>query len=133
MATYSTDQLRNLALISHSGAGKTTLSESLLFHSQVISRKGKVEDGNTTGDYEPEAVKRGGSTQLSILPFPWRDHKITLIDTPGYFDFLGDAVSGLRVADAGVMPSITSGNTNSPTLMIAEKAAGWIFKENSLH
>lgn len=109
MATYSTDQLRNLALISHSGAGKTTLSESLLFHSQVISRKGKVEDGNTTGDYEPEAVKRGGSTQLSILPLPWRDHKVTLIDTPGYFDFLGDAVSGLRVADAAIlMVSATS-------------------------
>ncbi|MQG73395.1 MAG: elongation factor G [SAR202 cluster bacterium] len=103
MAIYSTDQLRNLALISHSGAGKTTLAESLLFHAEVISRKGKVEDGNTTGDYEPEAIKRGGSTQLSILPLPWRDHKVTLIDTPGYFDFLGDAVSGLRVADAAIL------------------------------
>ncbi len=103
MTIYSTDQLRNLALISHSGAGKTTLAESLLFHAKVISRKGKVEDGNTTGDYEPEAIKRGGSTQLSILPFPWRDHKVTLIDTPGYFDFLGDAVSGLRVADAAIL------------------------------
>ena len=103
MTIYSTDQLRNLALISHSGAGKTTLAESLLFHAKVISRKGKVEDGNTTGDYEPEAIKRGGSTQLSILPLPWRDHKVTLIDTPGYFDFLGDAVSGLRVADAAIL------------------------------
>ena len=103
MATYSTGQLRNLALISHSGAGKTSLAESLLFFSNVISRKGRVEDGNTTGDYEPEAVKRGGSTQLSILPLPWRDHKVTLIDTPGYFDFLGDVISGLRVADAAIL------------------------------
>jgi elongation factor G len=110
MATYSTGQLRNLALISHSGAGKTSLAESLLFFSNVISRKGRVEDGNTTGDYEPEAVKRGGSTQLSILPLAWRDHKVTLIDTPGYFDFLGDAVSGLRVADAAIL--VVSGTSN---------------------
>lgn len=103
MQTYSTDQLRNLVLVSHSGAGKTTLGEALLFATKAISRLGKVEDGNTTADYEPEAVKRGGSTQLAILPCPWRDHKLTVIDTPGYFDFLGDALSGLRVADAAVL------------------------------
>ena len=103
MQTYSTDQLRNLVLVSHSGAGKTTLGEALLFATKAISRLGKVEDGNTTADYEPEAVKRGGSTQLAILPCPWRDHKLTVIDTPGYFDFLGDALSALRVADAAVL------------------------------
>ena len=103
MQTYTTDQLRNLVLVSHSGAGKTTLGESLLFATKAISRMGKVEDGNTTADYEPEAVKRGGSTQLAVLPCPWRDHKLTVIDTPGYFDFLGDALSGLRVADAAVL------------------------------
>ena len=95
MQTYATDQLRNLVLVSHSGAGKTTLGEALLFATKAISRLGKVEDGNTTADYEPEAVKRGGSTQLAILPCPWRDHKLTFIDTPGYFDFLGDALSAL--------------------------------------
>ena len=103
MQTYATDQLRNLVLVSHSGAGKTTLGEALLFATKAISRLGKVEDGNTTADYEPEAVKRGGSTQLAILPCPWRDHKLTVIDTPGYFDFLGDALSALRVADAAVL------------------------------
>ena len=103
MQTYATDQLRNLVLVSHSGAGKTTLGEALLFATKAISRLGKVEDGNTTADYEPEAVKRGGSTQLAILPCPWRDHKLTFIDTPGYFDFLGDALSALRVADTAVL------------------------------
>ena len=103
MQTYATDQLRNLVLVSHSGAGKTTLGEALLFTTKAISRLGKVEDGNTTADYEPEAVKRGGSTQLAILPCPWRDHKLTIIDTPGYFDFLGDSLSALRVADAAVL------------------------------
>jgi len=103
LPTYPTELLRNLALLSHSGCGKTSLVEALLFSSGAISRLGRVEDGNTSGDYEPEAAKRGGSTQLSILPCPWKNHKITLIDTPGYFDFLGDAESALRVADAGIL------------------------------
>ena len=103
MTSFTTDRLRNVALVSHSGAGKTTLAEALLLASGAISRAGRIEDGNTTGDYEPEAVKRGTSTQLSVLPCVWRDHKVTLIDTPGYFDFVGDALSALRVADAAIL------------------------------
>ncbi len=103
MANFTTDRLRNVALVSHSGSGKTTLAEALLLASGAISRAGRIEDGNTTGDHEPEAVRRGTSTQLSVLPCVWRDHKITMIDTPGYFDFVGDALSALRVADAAIL------------------------------
>ena len=103
MQTFSTEQLRNVVLVSHSGAGKTSLGEAMLFTAGAISRMGRTDDGNTTADYEPEAVKRSGSTQLAVLPCPWRDHKVTVIDTPGYFDFLGDAVSALRVADAAIL------------------------------
>ncbi len=103
MGTFSTDKLRNVVLLSHSGAGKTSLAESMLFASGSITRMGRTEDGTTTGDYEPEAVKRTSSTQLSILPCAWNGHKVTLLDSPGYFDFIGDALSSLRVADAAVL------------------------------
>ncbi len=103
MGPFSTDKLRNIVLLSHSGAGKTSLAEAMLFTSGSITRMGKTEDGTTTGDYEPEAVKRTSSTQLSILPCAWNDHKVTLLDSPGYFDFIGDALSSLRVADAAVL------------------------------
>ena len=103
MGTFTTEQLRNVALLSHSGAGKTSLGEALLLASGAITRLGKTEDGTLTGDYEPEAVKRTSSTQLSVLPCVWKDHKVTLLDTPGYFDFIGDALSALRVADAAVL------------------------------
>ena len=103
MGPFSTDKLRNIALLSHSGAGKTSLAEAMLFTSGSITRMGKTEDGTTTGDYEPEAVKRTSSTQLSVLPCAWNGHKVTLLDSPGYFDFVGDALSSLRVADAAVL------------------------------
>ena len=103
MQRFSTEQLRNIVLLSHGGAGKTSLAESLLFATGATTRMGRVEDGNTASDYEPEEVKRGGSTQLSLVPCAWSDHKINVIDTPGYADFLGEVVSGLRVADGAVV------------------------------
>ena len=103
MGPFSTDKLRNIVLLSHSGAGKTSLAEAMLFASGSINRMGRTEDGTTTGDYEPEAVRRTSSTQLSILPCAWNDHKVTLLDSPGYFDFIGDALSSMRVADAAVL------------------------------
>ncbi|MDE2899952.1 MAG: elongation factor G [Chloroflexota bacterium] len=103
MGPFSTDKLRNVVMLSHSGAGKTSLAEAMLFTSGSISRMGKTEEGTTTGDYEPEAVKRTSSTQLSILPCAWNGHKVTLLDSPGYFDFIGDALSSMRVADAAVL------------------------------
>ncbi len=103
MSTVDTQHLRNVAFVSHSGAGKTSMVEALLFASGSISRLGKVDDGNTASDYEPEEVKRAGSIQTSVLPCAWKDHKLNLLDTPGYPDFVGEVVSGLRAADAAVL------------------------------
>ena len=103
MQRFLTEQLRNIVLLSHGGAGKTSLAESLLFATGATTRMGRVEDGNTSSDYEPEEVKRGSSTQISLLPCVWNDHKINVVDTPGYADFRGEVVSGLRVADGAVV------------------------------
>ena len=103
MPDITSDRLRNIVLLSHGGAGKTVLSEAMLSAAGVTSRTGTTEDGTTASDYEPEEIRRGSSVQTSILPCPWRDHKINVIDTPGYADFRGEVVSGLRVADAALI------------------------------
>ena len=103
MQTYKTDAIRNVVLLSHSGAGKTSLSEAMLFNAGHLTRLGKVEDGNTTSDYEPEEVRRGGSVQLSLLPYEWNDTKVNLIDTPGYADFIGEVIAALKVADSALL------------------------------
>lgn len=103
MRSYGRDDIRNVVLLSHGGAGKTSLSEAILFDAGVISRLGRVDDGNTTSDYDPDEVKRRISINLSPLPFSWQGFKINLIDTPGYADFVGEVVSGIRVADAAVV------------------------------
>ena len=103
MQTYKTEAIRNVVLLSHSGAGKTSLSEAMLFNAGHVTRLGKVEDGNTTSDYEPEEVRRGGSVQLTILPYEWNDTKVNLIDTPGYADFIGEVIAALKVADSALL------------------------------
>ena len=103
MAGTTTKRLRNVVLLSHSGAGKTILSESMLYAAGVTSRVGAIEEGNTVSDYEPEEARRQSSVQASILSCPWRDHKINLIDTPGYADFRGEVAAAVRVADAAVI------------------------------
>ncbi|MBI2322406.1 MAG: elongation factor G [Chloroflexi bacterium] len=103
MKTYPLAQLRNVALFGHGGAGKTTLAEAALFDAGAISRLGRVDDGTTVSDYDPEEVKRHISVQTSLLPFEWRGTKINLLDTPGYFDFVGEAREAVRVADAAVI------------------------------
>ena len=99
MQRYTTAQIRNVALVGHGGTGKTTLAEALLHRAGAIKRMGRVEDGTTVADFEPEERERGLSLSLAVTPFEWRGHKINLIDTPGYADFLGDVAAALRVAD----------------------------------
>ncbi|MFB5067667.1 MAG: elongation factor G [Candidatus Wallacebacter cryptica] len=103
MKNYSIDKLRNVALVSHSGAGKTSLAEAMLFVSKGINRLGRVDDGTSTLDYDPEEVKRQISINLSMAPIEWKDHKINILDTPGYFDFVGDVTAALRVADTALI------------------------------
>ncbi|MDD3598892.1 MAG: GTP-binding protein, partial [Firmicutes bacterium] len=100
MKEYTVDQLRNLAVVSHGGAGKTTLAEAMLYLSGGVDRLGKVDDGTSTMDYDPDEVKRKSSINASVAPVEWKDNKINFIDTPGYSDFVGDVVGALRVADS---------------------------------
>ena len=102
MKTFPPDRIRNVALVGHGGAGKTSLAEALLFAAGAISRKGRVEDGTTTCDFDPEEVKRRISLSVSLAPFEWHGHKINLLDCPGYADFTTDATAALRVADLAV-------------------------------
>ena len=103
MASVEIGKIRNAALLSHSGAGKTSLAEALLFNTKVINRMGNVESGNTVSDYEAEEVKRASSVQTSIIPCMSKGHKVNFLDTPGYDDFRGEVVSSLRVVEGAVI------------------------------
>lgn len=100
MPKIDVTNLRNVALLSHSGAGKTALSEALLFNAQVTNRLGSVEDGNTVSDYEPEEIKRGSSVQTTLIACTGDQYKVNLLDTPGYDDFIGEVVAALRAVEA---------------------------------
>ncbi len=102
MPLVPTEKVRNIALVGHGGAGKTTLAEALLHRAGAIARLGRVEEGTTVCDHEPEEQARGLSLSLAVAPFEWNGHKVNLIDTPGYADFLGDVLAALRVADLAV-------------------------------
>ncbi len=99
MKEYTTQQLRNVTLIGHGSSGKTTLTESTLFLSKVTNRRGKVEDGSTVTDFDDEEIRRGISLSLGLAPVEWKGHKINIIDTPGYTDFVGEVKSALRVTE----------------------------------
>ena len=103
MENYQSGQIRNVVLLSHNGAGKTSLSEAMLFQSKAITRLGKVDDGATTSDYDPEEVKRKISLNTSLLPLEWNKTKINILDAPGYADFVGEVKAALRVAEGAVI------------------------------
>ena len=96
---YTTEAIRNVGLFSHGGAGKTSLAEAMLFNCKHITRLGRVEDGNTVTDFDPDEVKRHMSVQLALAPCEWNRHKINVIDVPGYAEFLGEQKAAMRVVD----------------------------------
>lgn len=103
MKFYGTGDIRNITLVGHGGEGKTSLAEAMLFCSGAIDRQGKTEDGNTVMDFDPEETKRHISLSSAIAPVEWNGAKINIIDTPGYFDFIGDATSGYYLADSALI------------------------------
>ncbi len=103
MPEFDTAHVKNIVLLGHAGAGKTTLAECMLFEAGLINRRGSVAERNTTGDYHELEQERGNSIFSKLLHTRWRGYKINIIDTPGYDDFVGEVISALRVADTGVM------------------------------
>ena len=101
--SYSTQNIRNVCLLGHSGSGKTALAESMLFSTGAIERMGRVPDGNTVCDYDAEEIKRGVSISLAVAPVKYKDVKINILDTPGNFDFAGEALSGIRAAECALL------------------------------
>ena len=103
METYEAKDIRNVLLVGHGGAGKTSLLEAMLFTSGAITRMGTIEDGNTVSDHDPDEQKRGISVSLSMAPVVWKGTKINVLDAPGYADFVGDLRSAVRAADAVIV------------------------------
>lgn len=103
MKVYQTEQIRNIALIGHGSSGKTTLTEALLFSTGVTNRPGRVDDGNTMSDFDKEEIARKVSIATSVIPIEWQDVKFNLLDTPGYFDFVGDVYSALRASESALI------------------------------
>ncbi len=100
---YRTNQLRNVVLLSHGSAGKTSLVEAMLFNTGAIARMGKVEEGTTVSDYDEEEIRRRISLSLSVIPCEWKGHKINVLDTPGYADFVGEVKEAVRVVEGAIV------------------------------
>ena len=103
MKDYNMNNLRNIGIIGHSSSGKTSLTEALLFYSETTDRLGNIEDGTTMSDFEQEEKTRKISISASINPLEWSKIKINLVDMPGYFDFVGESIEGMRAVDVGMI------------------------------
>lgn len=113
MNVYTTDKIRNVVLLGHGGSGKTSLAEAMAYLAGVTTRMGTVTDGNTISDYDKEETKRQFSIHTSVIPIPWGDVKINVLDAPGYFDFVGEAEEAVSVADAAII--VVSGKAGIET------------------
>ena len=103
MNVYETKKIRNIALLGHGGCGKTTLTEAMLYTAGGKSRFGRVENGNTSSDFDQEEIKRKSSMRTSLIPVEWKNHKINVLDTPGYFDFVGNVKEAVSACDAAII------------------------------
>ena len=103
MNVFTTDKIRNVVLLGHGGSGKTSLAEAMAFLAGMTKRMGTIEGGNTLSDYDKEEIKRGFSIKTSLIPIPWGEYKINLLDTPGSPDFIGETEEALSAADAAII------------------------------
>jgi elongation factor G len=103
MTIYKSDQLRNVVLLGHGSSGKTSLVDAMLFDTGAVNRLGKVDEGTSVADWDEEERRRQMSINATLVPCEWQNHKLNIIDTPGYMDFVGEAISGVHVADAAVV------------------------------
>ena len=103
MKVFTTDNIRNISLLGHRGSGKTTLIESILYVKDYIKRKGDVENGTTVSDFDKEEIRRIFSINTSLIPVEHNNVKLNFLDTPGYFDFVGEVISSLRVSASAVL------------------------------
>ena len=127
MKDYTTANIRNIAVVGHGGDGKTTLVEALLYATGTIDRQGRVEDGTATTDYDQEELRRHISISAAMAPLEFKEKKINLIDVPGFFDFAGEMVGPLEVAEGAIITvSAVSGLSVG-----AEKAYAACEKSNS--
>ena len=103
MNVYTTDKIRNVVLLGHGGSGKTSLAEAMCYLAGMTKRMGSIENGNTISDYDKEEIKRKLSIKTSLIPIPWGENKVNILDTPGFRDFIGETEEAVAVADAAVI------------------------------
>lgn len=111
MNVYTTDRIRNVVLLGHGGCGKTSLVEAMAYLAGLTTRMGTVADKNTISDFDKEETKRQFSIHTSVVAIPWKDNKINVLDTPGYFDFVGEVEEAVSAADAAII--VISGKRES--------------------
>jgi len=122
MRAYGPEHIHTIGLFGHGGCGKTTLTEALLLTARAISRAGRVEDGNTVSDYDPEEQRRRMSINLAVAPVEWHDNKINLIDVPGYADLVGEMAAAMRVVDGAIIVVDAAGGVEVGTELAWEMA-----------
>lgn len=122
MRAYGPEHIHTIGLFGHGGCGKTTLTEALLLTARAISRAGRVEDGNTVSDYDPEEQRRRMSINLAVAPVEWHDNKINLIDVPGYADLVGEMAAAMRVVDGAIIVLDAAGGVEVGTELVWEMA-----------